>query len=175
MGVTSAKGEAPEDAVAQFEGRESAILESFVPDKVEVLALVGRALSWDPTSAEFPPTDEALELARVFTSYGRIVANDLSAVLAGVPADSPDVRCAQATLSEAGRRLGLMPLGPTVAPRVAAQRAQNLARLVQALNRSVGQIGEARVRPSPHSVRHEGAGPSARAPSAPSSARRHSP
>ncbi|MFJ6433345.1 DUF6415 family natural product biosynthesis protein [Streptomyces sp. NPDC091416] len=174
MGVTSARGEVPEVAVAPFEGREPAVLESSLPNKVEVLALVGKALSWDPTSADVPPTDEALELARVFTAYGRIVANDLSAVLAGMPSDSPDVRCAQATLSEAGRRLGLMPLGPTVAPRTAVQRAQNLARLVHALNRSVGQISEAQVHPSPQSVRHQGAGPSARAPSAQSSAIRHS-
>ncbi|WP_158711267.1 DUF6415 family natural product biosynthesis protein [Streptomyces sp. NRRL S-1824] len=161
--------------MAPFEGREPAILESAVPDKVEVLALVGRALSWDPASAVFPPADEALELARAFTAYGRIVANDLSAVIAGVPSDSPDVRRAQATLSEAGRRLGLMPLGPTVAPRMAAQRAQNLARLVQALNRAVGQIGEAQIHPSLKADRHHRAAPSARAPSAQRSVIRHSP
>lgn len=175
MGVTSARSAAPGNAVAPFEAHEPAILESAVPDKIEVLALVGRALSWDPASADFPPADEALELAGVFTAYGRIVANDLSVAIAGMPSDSPDVRRAQATLSEASRRLGLMPLGPTVAPRMAAQRAQNLARLVQALNRAVGHIGEAQIHPILESDGHQGAVPSAQAPSARRSATRHSP
>lgn len=175
MGVTSARSEAPGNAVAPFEAHEPAILESAVPDKIEILALVGRALSWDPASADFPPADEALELAREFTAYGRIVANDLSVAIAGMPSDSPDVHRAQATLSEASRRLGLTPLGPTVASRMAAQRAQNLARLVQALNRAVGHIGEAQIHPVPESDEHQGAAPSSQAPSTQRSATRHSP
>ncbi|MFG3136589.1 DUF6415 family natural product biosynthesis protein [Streptomyces sp. NPDC048211] len=157
------------------EAHEPPILDSVVPERVDVLALVGRALSWGPASADFPTVEEALELAKGFTTYGRIVADDLSIVIAGIPSDSPVGRRAQATLDEASRRLTLKPLGLTVAPRSAAHRAQNLARLVQALSRVADHIGEAQVRPRPEVTRHREAVSSARAPSAERSAARRSP
>ncbi|MBL1285636.1 hypothetical protein JKV81_02070 [Streptomyces sp. For3] len=119
-------------------------LTSPVPDKVEVLALVEAALSWDVDSPALPTVKNALAMAQQFTDFGRIVADDLEAKLLGLPADF----CigARATLGEASRRLYLRPLAQTAAPRSAAHRAQNLARLVQALSRAFGEVYREQVR-----------------------------
>ncbi|WP_406153192.1 DUF6415 family natural product biosynthesis protein [Streptomyces sp. NBC_01023] len=119
---------------------------SAVPDKVEVLALVEAALSWNVDSPELPAVKDALAMAQQFTDFGRVVADDLEAQLRSLPADSELCIGARATLGEASRRLYLRPLAQTAAPRSAARRAQNLARLVQALNRTFGEVGREQVR-----------------------------
>ncbi|MBT2396243.1 DUF6415 family natural product biosynthesis protein [Streptomyces sp. ISL-100] len=120
-----------------------------VSDKVEILALVETALSWDVDSPALPAVKDALDMARQFTDYGLIVADDLQTQIFSFPADSDLCISAQATLGEASRRLHLKPLAQSAAPRSAAHRAQNLARLVQALNRTISEVGreQARTRP----------------------------
>ncbi|GAA3082902.1 hypothetical protein ACFQ0X_22155 [Streptomyces rectiviolaceus] len=150
MGVTSLRAEVSGNTVVPDEVHgHTAVSAPAVPDKVEILALVERALSWDLDNSALPPVEDALELAKWFTAYGRIVAADLDVLLSDIPTDSHVGGGAQATLSEAGRRLTLKPLAPTAAPRSAARRTQNLARLIQALNRAVGRIGEEQVRSRP--------------------------
>ncbi|MFD4986464.1 DUF6415 family natural product biosynthesis protein [Streptomyces sp. NPDC058374] len=112
------------------------------PDKVEVLPLVEEALGWDLDGAELPSISEALDLASQFTAYGRVVADDLRAQCQSIPSDSDARLGARATLSEANARLYLKPLAVTTTPRNAAARAQNLARMVQALHRATGRVGE---------------------------------
>lgn len=116
-------------------------------DAVEILSLIETALSWDLDRVEL--IEVTLKLADDFTAYGRVVVDDLSAFVAILPADSQVGRGAQATLSKGGRRLSLQPLVPSAAPRSTAQRSRNLARLVQALNRAVGLVGEEQVRLRP--------------------------
>ncbi|MGD6751956.1 DUF6415 family natural product biosynthesis protein [Streptomyces sp. BH105] len=116
-----------------------AALSADTPDKVVVLPLVEEALSWDLNSPDLPSVTSALNMARQFTTYGRLIAEDLRAQCRSVPADSDFHLRARATLSEADARLNLKPLAPSTTPRSAAHRAQNLARLVQALNRASAQ------------------------------------
>lgn len=111
-----------------------------VCDKVEILALVEEALAWDLDGSVLPVADVALDMAERFSPYGRIVAEDLRAQCLTIPADSDARVGVQATLSEAARRLNLKPLARAVGRRSAAQRAQNLARLVQALLRATGDV-----------------------------------
>ncbi|MBK3639480.1 DUF6415 family natural product biosynthesis protein [Streptomyces sp. MBT33] len=118
-------------------------------DKDEVLGLVATALSWDLYGHGLPAVDVALGMAETFSRYGRNIADELRTQCLSVPADSWAGLGAQATLGEAGRRLTLRPLAPTAAPRSAAHRAQNLARLVQALTRAIDQVSEERARSSP--------------------------
>lgn len=107
-----------------------------VCDKVEVLALVDEALAWNLDGPDLPVAAAALEMAERFTPYGRIVAEDLRAQCLTIPADSDTRVGAQATLDEAARRLSMKPLARTAGQRPAAHRAQNLARIVQALLRA---------------------------------------
>ncbi|MCX4549605.1 MULTISPECIES: hypothetical protein [unclassified Streptomyces] len=79
-----------------------------VPGKVEILSLVETALSWDLDSTALPPVEDALDMTKQFTGYGRVI---------------------------------LKPLARSAAPRSAAHRAQNLARLVQGLLRATHQVG----------------------------------
>ncbi|WP_435244248.1 DUF6415 family natural product biosynthesis protein [Streptomyces sioyaensis] len=107
-----------------------------VADKVETLSLVETVLSWDLNRGSLPETDVSLKLVKEFTDYGRVLEGDLATVCRRLPADS-DLRCgAQATLSEAARRFHMPPPGGSA--RGAAHRAQNLARLIQALLRGTG-------------------------------------
>lgn len=148
MGITSLSAEASGATVKPADAPTLPALPA-LPDKVEILSLVERALSWDLDRVQLPPVEVTLKLADDFTAYGRVVADDLSALVAALPADSKVGRSARATLSEAARRLTLKPLAPSAAPRSAAQRSQNLARLVQALNRAIGLVGDEQARPRP--------------------------
>ncbi|MFF1678431.1 hypothetical protein ACFVYG_20630 [Streptomyces sp. NPDC058256] len=118
-------------------------------DKDEVLVLVAAALSWDLNGHGLPPVDIARGMAETFRRYGRDIADELRTQCLSISADSWAGLGAQATLGEAARRLNLRPLAPTAAPRSAAHRAQNLALLVQALDRATGQVNEERTR-APH-------------------------
>ncbi|MGA5266258.1 DUF6415 family natural product biosynthesis protein [Streptomyces lydicamycinicus] len=115
-----------------------------IHDDAEVLALVATALSWDVHGTDLPAVEDALSMAKEFTSYGRIILDDLRTQCLNLVADSDIAAIAHATLGEASRRLYLRPLAGSTSPRSAAQRAQNLARLVQSLLRAVGQVSEAR-------------------------------
>lgn len=147
MDLSSPRTESPGIPVASgapHEGTTSRT--SAVPDKVEILVLVEAALSWDVDGPELPTVKNALTMAQQFTDFGRIVADDLEAQLPNLPADSELCIGARATLGEASRRLYLRPLAQTAAPRSAARRAQNLARLVQALNHTFGEVCHEQVR-----------------------------
>ncbi|MEU1273505.1 DUF6415 family natural product biosynthesis protein [Streptomyces sp. NPDC005799] len=119
-----------------------AALSPTVPNEAEILLVVEAALQWDLNSTDLPPVDVALDMAEQFTRYGRMVADELRTQCLRIPADSDAGLGAQATLGEAARRLNLKPLARSAAPRSAAHRAQNLARLVQALNRAMDQVRE---------------------------------
>ena len=110
-----------------------AALTPAVCDKAEILALVDQALSWDLNAPHLPAAEAALDMAERFTPFGRIVAEELRTQCLSIPTDSHAGRLAQATLTEAARRLNLKPLARTAGRRSAAHRAQNLACLVQAL------------------------------------------
>lgn len=126
-----------------------AALTPAVPDKAEVLPLVEAALAWDLNGPHLPAVQDALSMAEQFTNHARTIADDLRTRSLGIPADSDAGSGAQATLGEAARRLSLKPLAPSAAPRSAAHRAQNLARLVQALNRAIDHVGEEQARSRP--------------------------
>ncbi|MFD4553493.1 hypothetical protein ACFWP5_04080 [Streptomyces sp. NPDC058469] len=117
-------------------------------DEGKILALVTTALSWDPHGPDLglPAVDVALDMAKQFAQRGRILADDLCTRFLNIPADSWAGVGAQATLGEAARRLSLRPLVQSAAPRSAAHRAQNLARLVQALFRAIDQVTDERAR-----------------------------
>lgn len=102
-------------------------------DKAEMLPLIDQALSWDLNRPELPVAEAALDTAERLTPFGRIVADDLRALCLTIPADSDAHVAAQATLTEAALGLSLKPLARTAGRRPAAHRAQNLARLIQAL------------------------------------------
>ncbi|MFG2783803.1 hypothetical protein ACGFY7_38970 [Streptomyces prunicolor] len=122
-------------------------------DKDEVLALVATALSWDLNGRGLPAADVALSMAETFSRYGRDAAEELRNQCLNISANSWAGLGAQATLGETARRLNLRPLAPTAAPRSAAHRAQNHARLIQALTRAMGQVSEERARSSPAPLR----------------------
>ncbi|MFI1201638.1 DUF6415 family natural product biosynthesis protein [Streptomyces sp. NPDC020883] len=115
-----------------------AALTPVTPDKAEVLSLVEAVLAWDVSGSNLPELEESLGLFEQFTAYGRVVAEDLRTLCVNVPAESGAGRSVRATLGESGRRLYLP--APTTR-RSAACLAQNLARLVQALNRATGVVG----------------------------------
>ncbi|MFJ9889509.1 DUF6415 family natural product biosynthesis protein [Streptomyces sp. NPDC091287] len=141
---------APGNSVVSPEAHEHMTsLTPAVPDKVEILALVGAALSWDVDSTARPAVKDALDMARQFTDYGRIVADDLETQILSLPADSDLYIRSQATLGEVSRRLHLRPPVQSASPQSAGKRAQNLARLVQALNRTIGEVVREQVRSRP--------------------------
>ncbi|MEU1484513.1 DUF6415 family natural product biosynthesis protein [Streptomyces sp. NPDC005752] len=118
---------------------------SAFPDKVEILALVEAALAWNLDSTALPAVTDALAMAQRFTDFGRLVADDLEAQVLSLPAGSELGNGARAILGEASRRLYLRPLSQTAAPRPAAHRAQNLARLVQSLSRKFSEVSQEQV------------------------------
>lgn len=141
MSVTLSGAEIPRGAVVTHRtGDHMTSLAPVVPDKAEILTLVETALSWDMNRG-LPKGDISLELVKEFTAYGRVLEGDLATVCRRLPADS-ELRCgAQATLSEAARRLYMPPPGSSECG--AAHRARNLTRLIQALLRSTGSAASA--------------------------------
>ncbi|MFE9905137.1 DUF6415 family natural product biosynthesis protein [Streptomyces achromogenes] len=115
-----------------------------VPDKLQILEVIETVLGWPPAGPHVPPADIALSLLTQLTAHGQVLARDLEAQCASVFEDSPAVAGARHTLGEAGRRLPLpLPAGPDHA---VVHRAQNVARLVQALLCAVGRVGEEQAR-----------------------------
>ncbi|MFD3514884.1 DUF6415 family natural product biosynthesis protein [Streptomyces sp. NPDC058657] len=129
-----------------------AALTPVVPDKVEVLALVEEVLAWDLQGPELPEPASSLVLVEQFTTYGKVLADDLGTLCLNIRASSQAGNGAQATLNEASRRLHLSP--PPPGPLAAAHRAQNLARLTQALLRSIDQVNDEHARVTQHAHRH---------------------
>lgn len=142
MGVTFSGTKGPRVAMEQHTTPEQTTgLPLMVPDKVETLSLVETVLSWDLNRESLPEIDVSLKLVKEFTAYGRVLEGNLATVCRRLAADS-DLRCgAQATLSEAARRFHMPPPGGSA--RGAAHRAQNLARLIQALLRGTGSASPA--------------------------------
>ncbi|GHF33445.1 hypothetical protein GCM10010218_13180 [Streptomyces mashuensis] len=125
-----------------------ASLTAAVPGKAEIRAHVDMVLAWNLNGPALPALDSALCMIEQLTDYGRIVANDLRAQCLKVPADSDARHNAQATLGEASRRLHLPP--PYRTPQAAGRRAQNIARLVNALLRAVGEVSREQARTRRH-------------------------
>ncbi|MGA5441954.1 DUF6082 family protein [Streptomyces griseoincarnatus] len=134
-----------------------AALTPAVPDKAAILPLVEMALAWDLNGSDLPSVDVALDMAEEFSRYGRMAVDELRTQCLSIPADSDACLGAQATLAEAAWRLRLKPLARSAALRSATRRAQNLACLVQALNRATEQACEERAcrAPEPAALHHE--------------------
>ncbi|WP_371792281.1 DUF6415 family natural product biosynthesis protein [Streptomyces sp. NBC_01471] len=111
-----------------------------VVDRAEVLPLVDTVLGWDLDGPSLPEPEIALGMVEHLTDFGRIAADALCTLCLSIPANSAAGQRAQATLSEASRRLYMPP--PHVTRRAAAHRAQNLARLYRALVRATAQVEE---------------------------------
>ncbi|WP_208874845.1 DUF6415 family natural product biosynthesis protein [Streptomyces sp. PBH53] len=112
-----------------------------VPTQAEVLASVETVLRWDVNGDDLPAVDVVVGLVEQFTEYGRVIADDLRVQCLSIPADSDAGLSAAAILGEASRRLHLPP--PYRTPQASVHRAQNIARLVKALLRAAGTVGEA--------------------------------
>ncbi|MER7224274.1 DUF6415 family natural product biosynthesis protein [Streptomyces rubradiris] len=117
-------------------------------DEEQILAATGLVLDWDLDGSSLPPVDEALGLVEQFTTFGRDLAGDLRDLCLGLPDDSRVGQAAHVTLGEASGRLYLPP--PAGTPRAAAHRAQNLARLFEALLRAVEAVSNERDRTGRH-------------------------
>lgn len=112
-------------------------------DKVEIQGLIDSATSWDLSSAaNLPAPDVAAALAEQLTQFGTVAAQDLDRQCATLPPDLPTVVEARATLTEAGRRFTPMPLPANAPQQRVAQRVQNLARMVQAVNRASARVND---------------------------------
>ncbi|MFC5804518.1 DUF6415 family natural product biosynthesis protein [Streptomyces formicae] len=118
-----------------------AALTPAAPDKVEVLANIETVLAWDLRGPAHPSVEDAMGMVAQFTEFGRIVAEDLRTQCLGIPADSGAGRSGHTILGEADRRLHASPPNP-LSQQAATHRAQNLARLIQALNRATGEVGK---------------------------------
>lgn len=103
------------------------------PDKVVILVLLDDVLGWDLDSGDLPDVGTSLSLVEKFTAYGQVLVDDLRRTTT-----------APGVLGEADRRLTAPP--PAATPRAAASRAQNLARLIQALHRVTEQVQAEHVR-----------------------------
>ncbi|WP_328373277.1 hypothetical protein OG800_50005 (plasmid) [Streptomyces sp. NBC_00445] len=115
--------------------------------KDEIVLLAEAAAGWELTGQNLPPLSHALALVEQFTEYGRMAADDLRTLCLSIPADSNAGVIAQSTLIQAARQLYSPP--PHASQLIAARRAQNLARLVQALNRATERVREAQARAAP--------------------------
>ncbi|MFI0742775.1 DUF6415 family natural product biosynthesis protein [Streptomyces sp. NPDC021100] len=115
--------------------------------QADVSAHVAMVLAWDLNGPDPPLGDVTLRAVEQLTAYRRIIAEDLNAQCRGIPADCGASLSAQAILGEASRRLHLPP--PYRTPRAAGHRAQNIARLVDALLRAVEEVSAERAR-TPH-------------------------
>lgn len=91
-----------------------------------ITSLIDAILSWDPASRTLPHPDVAVDAINQLTSYGQILTDSLRAQTSTLP-----------IVGEADRRLNAAPSAGTA--QAAATRAQNLARLVQALLNATAQ------------------------------------
>nr|WP_203598965.1 DUF6415 family natural product biosynthesis protein [Streptomyces sp. SID10853] len=115
------------------------------------MVLIDAVLGWDLNGPGLPEPEIALGMVEDLTAYGRIAAGTLCTLCLSIPAHSAAGHGAQATLSEASRRLYLPP--PHVTRRAVAHRAQNLARLCRALFRATAQVEE-QARIARHTSQH---------------------
>ncbi|MGW1895416.1 DUF6415 family natural product biosynthesis protein [Streptomyces sp. NPDC002004] len=101
-----------------------------MPDKGGILSLVETVLARD-LGMRVPDTAASLDMVEPLGAYGQVLVGDLGARRWQLATEA-DVRSrAEATLGEASQRLAEPP--PRHMAVAAAQRAQSLARLVQAL------------------------------------------
>ncbi|MGW1295873.1 DUF6415 family natural product biosynthesis protein [Streptomyces sp. NPDC002533] len=95
-----------------------------------------KVLAWSTSEEKGPSLDEADSTLALLTTYGKDLRDAVTAVCHRLPAGSAAAAGVQATLGEANRRLD-HPL-PARTRDVVVRRAQNLARLLEALARAVG-------------------------------------
>ncbi|MFJ4800134.1 DUF6415 family natural product biosynthesis protein [Streptomyces murinus] len=124
-----------------------------VPSKDEALAIIDQALAWDLDGPGPPTAVLALEVSERLTIYGRVLAADLRTLCASAPADLDADHGAQAALGEAAGRLYLPPPYYGTAQSI-GRRAQNIARLVQALHTAVVRVSEEQARTGPTPLTH---------------------
>lgn len=110
-----------------------------VPSKNEVLAIIDQTLAWDLDGPGPPTAVLALEVYERLTAYGRILAADLRTLCANAPRDLDADHGVQATLGEATGRLYL-PSPYYGTAQAIGRRAQNIARLVQALHVALERV-----------------------------------
>ncbi|MFJ2217654.1 DUF6415 family natural product biosynthesis protein [Streptomyces sp. NPDC101062] len=115
-----------------------------MPDRAEILATTDVVLNWSPKDPGLPAVDAVQSVVEQLTEYGRSIAGQLPTQILSIPADSGAGISARAALGEASGRLNLPPPAGTLY--AAVHRAQNLARLVQALCRAAGLVAEERAR-----------------------------
>ncbi|MFE0136198.1 DUF6415 family natural product biosynthesis protein [Streptomyces sp. NPDC059037] len=105
------------------------------PDTTQLQQLVEQTLAWDLRSSEgVPGVDHTLGVIEDIREQASLLSAVLHAAVERMPQDSDLCRRVQATLSEARGRLTD---GIPRDQRRAAERAQNLARLGQALLQAV--------------------------------------
>lgn len=97
-----------------------------MPDKVVITPLIDAVLSWDLAGRTLPHPEVAVDAINQLTSYGRILTDSLRAHTSTLP-----------IVGEADRRLNAAPSAGSA--HAATARAQNLARLVQALLNAIAQ------------------------------------
>lgn len=111
----------------------------------EARALSAIVLGW-AQDGELPHLEEAENAVVRFTAYGMDLRAAVIAVCRSLPRDSDRYASTEATLGEADRRLNLPP--PAKDATAATSRAQNLARLVQALIAAVERTPHLRSDPT---------------------------
>ncbi|MFB7085737.1 DUF6415 family natural product biosynthesis protein [Streptomyces sp. NPDC056296] len=109
-------------------------------DDVDIAADVTTVLAWEATDGEFPGVDSVLALVERFTVHGRRLADELEIACKKLPETENARIGADATLSEAPRRLYLRP--PAATKSAAGHRAQNIARLVHSLLEARGKVAD---------------------------------
>lgn len=110
------------------------------PGPPDVMADVESVLAWDTIDGKLPSASEMLDLIERFTVHGQCVAAELQAARKKLPQTSEARISADAALSEASGRLNTQPRSAMTSP--ARRRAQNLARLLQALHRASSKVAD---------------------------------
>ncbi|MFD4476010.1 DUF6415 family natural product biosynthesis protein [Streptomyces sp. NPDC058471] len=104
------------------------------PETTQLRQLVEQTLAWDLRPEDVPEVDHTLGVIEDIRKQASLLSDVLQAAVEQMPQDSDLCRRVQATLSEArGRLTDRIPREQ----RRAAERAQNLARLGQALLQAV--------------------------------------
>ncbi|MFF5719275.1 DUF6415 family natural product biosynthesis protein [Streptomyces buecherae] len=106
--------------------------------RADVTRQIEAVLARKTTGPDLPPQIATTNVIKNLTTYGLDVVTELETLCGDLPADSRAAGTALYTLAEAERRLHLPPPGPT--PQAAMKRAQNLARLINALHGAIDSV-----------------------------------
>ncbi|MGW1847744.1 DUF6415 family natural product biosynthesis protein [Streptomyces sp. NPDC001966] len=118
---------------------EALLAEELPLDRAPMMALVDAMLA--RTDASGLRAGDCAQIALLLTGHARIVAAEVSRHVQALPADSELRPVAEQVLQEAERRL-------SVTSQTTLAHAQQRARLVRALYRSLDQLDKARPGPS---------------------------